>query len=159
MSETATKKKKHIETATEKYMRLRSQDFEGFLGDSFAPEVLEKAVLHTLTSPSGMGWQVRRLSSEFYAVSGSLPMSLAAKIRKGPDAEGEGVTAEDEDKIIAFSTKAIRYGCVHPRLVDSDNPGPDELPFDLVTLEDYDFLGGFLIGEGKEAARLSTFRK
>lgn len=160
---TAAKEQQHIETATERYLRLQGADFEGFLEDSFKSAELKKAVLHDITTQSGMQWQVRRLSNEFYGAAGSIPMSLATRLKQSRE-EGSNtppLTSAEEGQMIQFASKAVRFGCVHPRLVDKDvkDAGPDELPYDLISMGDFKELSEFLIGEGKEAARLGSFRR
>jgi hypothetical protein len=157
-----TEQPKHIETAAEKYRKLKNQQFDQFIDESFTPEVLSAAQIEPITVPSGMDWQIRRLDADFYTAAGTMPMHLANKV-KGADGEPNpaavaNLTQEEHDRLMELSWKSLFYGCVSPRIVITATE-PDHIAIDDVLMGDFQFLTEALLKGGKEAERLYTFRR
>jgi len=152
---------KQIETAGDKYRRFKNLTFDLFLAENFTPEILKAAKTKTVVPPSGMPFVMRELSAAYYSNVGSLPMNLASKLEKtkqnGNSDESAAASPQDEARLIEFASKAIRYACIDPRIVE--HPQADnELGFDDITLSDYTFLVEQLTTGGPEAKRLASFR-
>lgn len=155
---------KHIETASEKYTRLKNQQFDQFIDESFTPEVLSAAQIEPITVPSGMDWQIRRLDVEFYSAVGTMPMGLTHKINstlRGQQSEDElasTLTQEETERLQEIGWKSLFYGCIDPRIVITPTE-PHHIAIDDVVMGDYLFLTQALLKGGKEAERLETFRR
>lgn len=150
---------KHIETASEKYRKLKDQRFDHFIDESFTPENLAKSQHFTVTSPSGMEWTMRPLTVDFYTAIGTFPMHLASKVQAAHSAEEVASTLSsiDQERMMELAWKALFYGCIEPRVVVTPQ-ADNEIAMGEILMGDMQFLGEALQKGGKEAERLETFR-
>lgn len=154
------KAKAQIETAADKYRRLKTQAKEDFLN---APPPADVETFD-FTSPSGMEWKLRGLDMALMVENGILPMSFAERMVKavaganGDETEAfKTMPAAEQVRAIELSAAIVRYCCVSPRVV-AEPQGDDEIAFDEVTIADFNAIVSRVMGGGNEAASLATFR-
>jgi anti-sigma factor RsiW len=152
---------KHIETASEKYRRLKNESFDAFLDESFTEEALKDVATETVTAPSGMEFVVRRANTDFFFTAGYMPNHLANKIQTGEMTEeqlAKQMTAEEQERAHELSWRTVFYGCIEPRIVVHASAANQIALSDLVT-GDRIFLTDAITRGGKEAERLRNFRR
>lgn len=133
-------------------------------------ETLKTSEIFTVTTASGMEWQVVRPSIETYVVSGVLPHSMTEKIVKAMGDSGNASAAETDFlnalspqevlKSLVFAREIVRDICVNPRIVE--NPQTDEeIAPSEIDADDFRDLVQWAMKNavgGDEAMRLSNFR-
>jgi hypothetical protein len=149
----------HIETASEKYRRLKNQQFDTFIDESFAGDALANVEQFVVKAPSGMEWACRKLTADFYAAAGTMPMHLANKVRSlGSEQEiAKQLTQDEQDRLMELSWKSLLFGCVEPRVVVTPTEA-NHVSIDDITMGDFQALTSGLISGGAGAERLETFR-
>ena len=154
------KAKAKIETAAERYRRLKAENLEA----AISSPVAEGVELFDLTTPSGMTWKLRRPDIPALVEAGALPMSFAAKMIEatsksaGTSNLDEVMSPEDQARAIRFTSVIVRYCAVEPQIVETPDDSGNQIGFDEVTTGDYTAISEWAMGGGKEAASLATFR-
>jgi hypothetical protein len=159
------------ETAAERYERLKRDQFESFLNESFSAEALKDVQLYEVKAPSGMVFKCRLLDVAFHTNSGSLPLSMMERAVLGGDAEaGDEAAAEtfasmsNPEKVAAIQTTArmVQYVAVEPRLIVGEvNGHKNALSVDALTMSDFTCLVQWAktgTEGGNAAPGLKTFR-
>jgi hypothetical protein len=150
-----------IETASEKYRRLKNESFDKFVDESFEPEYLQTCPTEDVTAPSGMPFKVRRADLDFYTIAGTMPMHLANKVNPDGTVDEKVVrelSEEDSARLQELSWRAVFFGCVEPRVVVTATE-PDHIEMSDVSIGDRMFLTEAITRGGKEAERLANFRR
>jgi hypothetical protein len=140
-----------METAAERYRRIKK-------------EREAKETLFDVECPSGMTFKCRRPRMEVYAMSGVLPMSLVEKMVKAQAAGKSSQEAfselpiEDQIETVRFAGKLLKFVTVEPRIVEEVKDPAMEISADEVELDDAQFLIGWAMKGGAEAAAAESFR-
>lgn len=138
-----------METAAEKYRRLKSQ----------------KEVVEDATCPDcGMVWKARKADLNFWVASGMIPSSLAAvmvqAVKKQGMSETEVMASLDLHQLaqsVEFTSNMVRYTAIEPHITDKVE-GPNDISPDEVMMCCYNFLRDWQMKGGGRAERLETFR-
>lgn len=160
---------KNQSSAAERYADLKQQRFESWLATTFTDEALNGVDLFEVKCPSGMVFKCRRLTKEYLANAGQIPMVLSAQVlTASPDrklttdqqqAEFEAMRPEERLAAMQASAQAVRYCVVEPRLVvGAVNGHKNAISADDLTMEDFAHLSKWAQGGGDAAEGLKTFR-
>ncbi len=140
-----------LETAAAKYRRIKEERLKG-------------ETLFDVETPSGMVWKLRKPNLAQFITSGVMPMSLAGKLAKAAEAEGDGAKAfaslefDDQVRTVDFSAKVVRFCAVEPKIVEVPKE-PNDIGYDEVELDDFNFIFAWAMPGGSEADGLANFRK
>ena len=154
------------ETAAETYARLKEQQFETALEQSFSNDALKGVQLYEHKVPSGMVFKVRDIDMSFVGIAGSMPMALSEQMLMAQASDAPA--APDVSKMSAMQLRAniqtnariVRYMCVEPRIIIGEvNGHKNAISADLLTTADFGSLIARAQGGGNELNRLKTFRR
>jgi hypothetical protein len=123
----AAAKQQHIETAAERYRRIKR-------------ERAEKAEVFDLPCPSGMVWKVREVDLTPYVLAGLMPIDLATKLANSRSDQPGGaneLSIEEQKKSIEFTNLIVSHCAVEPRIVLGESDSPDALSIRDVESDDY----------------------
>jgi hypothetical protein len=144
-------KTKLIETAAERYRRLR-------LERENSTETFD------VTCECSMTWKCRKAAREMWVTSGVLPTDLAAKMvearQKASDEAGimKQLDPRDALKSIEFSAKVVLWTAVEPQIVEKD-PTPEQIVREDVMQCCFQTLVQWQTSGGDEAASLGKFSR
>jgi hypothetical protein len=116
---------------------------------------------YTITSPSGMEWELREVSVQDYVLANQLPFQIASKVAqlvKAGASEGaalESLPAEEQLEWLLFVQKLVKDSVISPKIVEHATK-PDEI--DFVLQEDFEFLAAEVLG-GDAVSRTASFRR
>jgi hypothetical protein len=136
-----------IETAAEKYRRIRAEKAKG-------------EQLFDVTCECGMDWKARRVGIDFWVSSGILPLHLVAKMvesNASPDAALKTMATKEVVESIVFSSKVVKRTAVEPRIVEVVTDANDISQEEVDTCC-YTRLLNWQMQGGDEAKHLETFR-
>lgn len=163
--------KAQTETAAQQYERLKEQQFENFLNESFSNDRLKDVPLFEVKVPSGMVFKCRAVDREFFSQAGILPLSLMELQLDGDEEPSDEAAAQkwkamstsERVQAIRATSQMIRFMCVEPRLIlGAVNGHRNAINVDAVTQGDYKHLADWAKQQsegGKAAPGLRTFRK
>jgi hypothetical protein len=140
-----------IETAAEKYRRIRAEKAKG-------------EQLFDVTCECGMDWKARRVGIDFWVSSGILPLHLVEKMvsstaKNGdtPEAALKSMATKEVIESIVFSSKVVKRTAVEPRIVEVVTDANDISQEEVDTCC-YTRLLNWQMQGGDEAKHLETFR-
>lgn len=159
-------------TAAEQYQRLKNDQFQAFLDNSFSDASLKGVDLYEVKCPSGQVFKCRKLDAAYAAQTGSMPMSLAEAMISAPSLESlsdeEKTKAQEEAFFeqsvaerranITETIKLIAYICVEPRIVENVGNRTDAIAANDLAVNDVKHLAEWAKTGGGEAPGLKTFR-
>jgi hypothetical protein len=161
-------------TAAQEYAKLKADQFEAFLENSFTNESLKGVPLFEVKTAgpgcTGLTVKCRKLDAAYAAQTGSMPMSLAEAMINGvsddnaaPDDEAMQAaflkqTAEERRANILETIKMIAYICVEPRIVEHVGNRTNAIAVNDLAVADVKFLAEWAKTGGGEAPGLKTFR-
>jgi hypothetical protein len=154
------------ETAAEEYARLRDEQFEKFLNDSFSEESLKNAELFEVKVPvTGKVFKCRKPGQDFLANVGAMPVALTSRVatQDGPAQDGQEVyqsmSPVERRASIEVTAQLVRYIAVEPRLIVGEvNGHKNAISVDVLSTADFNHLASWASG-GDAAEGLKTFRR
>jgi hypothetical protein len=157
-------------TAAEQYADIKQQRFESWLSTTFTDAALKGVDLFEVKCPSGMAFKCRKLSREYMAQAGQIPMVLSSQVilAAGDEAPSEAesqarfarMTPQEKLASMRASAQMVRYVAVEPRLVlGAVNGHKNAISVDDLTMEDFAHLYKWAQGGGDAAEGLKTFRR